>query len=131
MFVVIYIYIYIYIYIVLFCRQRGLRPGQFLMKKHVFEIILAIICVYIYIYIYIFFFLYIYTHIYIYIWFLVSEPGKIGIRWFCSSFWYGMESFEKSGLEIEISGRNLHFGGDGMGRKANKLFKQIIVRLEL
>ena len=55
--------------------------------------------------------------------FLLVNLGKLGVGWIFDTFWYGTEYFEESGPEMEISGRDLDFGGDGTGRKEEKWAK--------
>ena len=80
--------------------------------------------------------IYIYIYIYIYrerereidVWqsaftisgFLLVNLEKWGVSGIFDTFWYGTGYFEESAPEIEISDRDLGFGGDGTGTKENK-----------
>ena len=52
--------------------------------------------------------------------FLLVNLGKSGLGGIFDTFWYRTEYFEESEPEMEISDRDLDFGGDGMGRRRNK-----------
>ena len=56
--------------------------------------------------------------------------GKSGLGGIFDTFWYGKENVEESGPEMEISGRDLDFGGDGTGRKNTQMIQKMPGRLK-
>ena len=58
--------------------------------------------------------------------FLLVNLGKFGLGSFFDTFWYGMEDFEETGPDMEISGRNLDFGRGVDGRSLEICLKKCV-----
>ena len=50
--------------------------------------------------------------------------GNFGLGIFFDTFWYGMEDFEETGPDMEISGRNLDFRRGVGGRSLEICLKK-------